>query len=151
MNEFIVKDQASRVSAIEFIANLDLEELGQQRIRIDDKKPDRSLQQNRLMWMWNGVVGKEIGTSADYVHGLSKREILLPYLLGLDKHSEEALFNKAVIEALTKESHKIKAAYSMIRTSKLSVQEMKEYLDLYQLYWSVNGQIVLPNPENLMQ
>lgn len=149
MTEFILKTNEQRVSAIEELANLELAEHNWV-VTIEDKKRDRSLEQNKLLWLWNGIVGKEQGVSANYVHGLSKREVLLPYLMTVPRHAEEAIFVKAVIDSLTAESHKIKASYDMVKSSKLNTSEMSDYLNMYRIYWAMNLQIDLPDGDDLI-
>ena len=87
----------------------------------------RSGAQNKLLWMWNKIIGDEIGHSKDDMH-----DKLVRKLLGtVDSTDLDGNITSRAIE-----------------TKKLKVAEMKDYLEEVDRFVAEFG-IILPRPEDL--
>ncbi len=87
----------------------------------------RSGAQNKLLWMWNKIIGDEIGHIKEDMH-----DMLVRKLLGEVEYKD---FNGNI---------KTRA----IETKKLKVGEMKDYLEALDMF-SAEWGIILPRPEDL--
>ena len=96
-------------------------------ISIKADKMTRSQKQNKLYWMWIDTIGQELGYHRDEMHILLKDK-----LLGYD-------------EIETRKGEVVKALKS---TAKLSVDEMKDYLEAVDFFATHYG-IKLMHPEDL--
>lgn len=95
-------------------------------IEIKRHKNRRTLSQNNLMWMWYTTIGNHLGYAPPEIHEILMKMFLAPRVIILD--GEE---------------------YELRSTSKLSTEEMTDYLDnIYR--WAAGEQgIILPLPEEL--
>lgn len=94
---------------------------------IQRKSKHRSVQQNRLLWMWNKIIGDEIGCTADEAHEILK-----------------AMFLKTELV-----NEKTGVVYIYIRsTTELSTIEMMDYMMSIQKFANEDLQIVLPEPND---
>jgi len=117
---FVLKNEDVKNNCIEQIKALD----GVYRVTVDVYKKDRSHAQNRLMWMWLGIISNETGTTPEDLH-----QILKMRFLGTE-----------VISALGYVFEQPKS------TTKLTAREFTNYLDKIEgLAISLN--IRLPHPE----
>jgi hypothetical protein len=96
------------------------------RIKIEQEKKKRSIDQNSLYWLWVACVSQETGNSTQLLHETFK-EMFLPF---------------QTVNIFCKE----KREYTS--TTELDTAQFKKYLDNIQLFASENG-IMLPNPEDL--
>ena len=62
---FLIKDQSFKARAIEYINKYDIYPA---LIQIDKYKKNRSKAQNRLMWLWLGIIGPVHGNTQDEMH-----------------------------------------------------------------------------------
>ena len=104
--------------------------------------------QNRLMWMWNGQIAKAMGFSANYVHGMCKLDIGLPYMLTDEALHKRAMFVSEVLDHVIERDIKIGVSFDMIRTRDLSVEQFAHYLTLVDTGMAENG-VVLTSPDDL--
>ena len=96
-------------------------------ISIDRDILTRSGAQNKLLWMWNKIIGDEIGHNKDDMH-----DKLVRKLLGtVDSTDLDGNITSRAIE-----------------TKKLKVAEMKDYLEEVDRFVAEFG-IILPRPEDL--
>lgn len=133
--ELVIRNEFDQRSLISFIAHLDLSE--PKKVVVEDSKTNRTVAQNRLLWLWNGEFQRYMSdhygqvASADEWH-----EILVEKLCPME-----------VTEAKlpTGETFKVGRA----RTSKFKTQEMTEYLEKVDFYCSSIG-LLLSHPSDLM-
>jgi len=111
-------------------------------LTLEEYDPDRNLSQNGLMWIRNRRVSKETGKGINYVHAISKRDVLLPYMLGVERHHARAKMISDDIKG-NAENLSLLKVFDLVRSSDLSVAEFAEYMDMYQMYWGLNAGIVL--------
>lgn len=97
----------------------------EKRVKIEQAKEKRSIDQNSLMWLWIACISQETGNSTAMLHTEFK-EMFLPFKTVI-------LFGKE------------KREYTS--TTELDTLQFKKYLDSIQLFASENG-ITLPNPED---
>ena len=96
-------------------------------ISIDRDILTRSGAQNKLLWMWNKIIGDEIGHNKDDMH-----DKLVRKLLGEVEYTD---FDGNITTRA-------------IETKTLKVAEMKDYLEEVDRFVGEYG-IVLPRPEDL--
>ena len=96
-------------------------------ISIDRDILTRSGAQNKLLWMWNKIIGDEIGHNKDDMH-----DKLVRKLLGTVEYTD---FDGNITTRA-------------IETKTLKVAEMKDYLEEVDRFVGEYG-IVLPRPEDL--
>lgn len=98
--------------------------------------------QNKLLWHWNKEVEQQKSIRAKFVHGQSKKDILLPLMkswggnfLARANHIDD------ILESIPVYEHKVSICYDMVRTRSphLSVKRFAEYLNQYSEHWSANG------------
>lgn len=117
-------------------------------LELSPQDETRRAKQNRLMWDWNGQLGKAMGVSPDYAHGLCKLEILLPYMLTEKNLHKRAAFVQEVLRHVILYKHKIMVAYDMVRSKDLSVKNFAAYLTAVDRHYASQG-IVLISPDDL--
>ncbi len=119
---FVLKNDDIKKNCINHIQSLD----GVYRVTIKKYKKDRSYAQNRLMWMWLGIISNDTGESPENLHEIFKLKFL-----GTEK-----------IQSL---GYNIEIPKS---TTRLTTQEFTDYLDKIEaLAMSIN--IRLPHPQDL--
>ena len=96
-------------------------------ISIDRDILTRSGAQNKLLWMWNKIIGDEIGHNKDDMHDKLVRKLL------------------GTVESTDFDGNITNRA---IETKTLKVAEMKDYLEEVDRFVGEYG-IVLPRPEDL--
>jgi len=115
-------------------------------VRVEQAQDTRSAKQNRLMWLWHGVVGKETGEASGEVHDRIKEVIVLPIMLSYPDRYEHA----AQIEQLLAVRPTAKALLvRLISTTDLTVKHMAEFLTAYERYASSMMGMVFPRPEDI--
>jgi len=104
--------------------------------------------QNRLMWLWNGQIGNELGHSPDYVHGETKLIVGVPMWLANEKLYKRTAFVCEVLSRVVEYRHKVAVAYDMLRTKNLSVKLFAEYLNAVDMHYAEKG-LALLSPDEL--
>jgi len=99
---------------------------GKYRLKIEKDVQKRSLDQNRLLWLWLTCIERETGTENSIVH---------------DYYCAKFLRNTAIINGRVKEV--------VSGTSKLNTAQFKDLLDKVQADVASEFGIRLPNPEDL--
>jgi len=97
--------------------------------RLVAEKDTRSLQQNALLWVWNTIVGNDLGWEPEEVHEFTKSKVHLVHKTWTDKITGEI-----VDEAFPGDTHT------------LAKDAMSEYMEKFQRFWAEQG-IVLPSSE----
>lgn len=92
-------------------------------VKLDRTK--RTIDQNRLYWLWMACLSEETGMSKDELHAIFAGLFL----------SEERLFNGETVRVIRS-------------TSSLDTAQFKDYLDEIQRYCATELAIALPNPED---
>lgn len=129
IQSFIIRegDEDRRNRAVEFLRML---KLGRDmQVEIREYRRDRSLAQNRLMWMWHTIIGKELGYDPEEIHDMVKVRVL-----GVERKSVQSDHGE-MVELIVPKS-----------TAKLKVAEMTKFLEAVELLASSLG-IVLPHPD----
>jgi len=96
-------------------------------VDLSEKKPKRTLDQNRLMWLFLACISNETGNNKDFLHEFFKQKFL-------------GMKNIAVLDS------NIQIAVS---TTKLNTAEMTNYLNRIQEFANTELGILLPNPDDL--
>ena len=89
-------------------------------------KETRSMAQNRLLWMWNGQIGDELGLGAQEAHCYCKLTYGVPILCAAsDKFAEMW----ARVSKATSHEDQLRLIEAVDVTSAFNVKQAKEYLD----------------------
>ncbi len=125
MSTYTIRSAKDRDRASVAVGLLNLEGERAWDVTIEKHVEQRTLSQNRLMRMWNKVIGDERGYTQDEIHELLMPLFLVPKIV------------------------KIGSVERLVYTTKgLSIGEMSEYLDhIYR--WAAGEGIILPLPEEL--
>ena len=97
-------------------------------VDISVKKDKRSLDQNRLYWLWIGCLESETGNDKDILHH-ELRMMFLP--------RKQGNINGRTVEMPTS-------------TTALNTSQMKQYLDKVQVFAASELGIHLPDPDDLI-
>lgn len=124
MAKFRVNEHVGNHKCIDFICNLDLNQ--RWLVTVEKEKNNRSLAQNRMYWQWNGIMGNEIGCTADDWHQEMMRMFLPSKFYTISGKTEERAKS----------------------TKKLTVKEFTEYLEHIDRHCASFHGAVLPHPED---
>lgn len=124
MPKQIIKDTDGLKRFLHIISNLNLDKVWQ--LEWKEYVKSRSAEQNSLMWMWNAIMGGEIGCTKDDAHEYIMRELLVPKI-------------KEV-------KGKIIETYS---TKGMNVKEMTNYLNMYHTWAGADMGVNLPLPSDM--
>lgn len=127
MATFKTSDRPSLTRIIEFICNLDLSVVWE--VTIKRYVKNRTLQQNRLMWKWHGIMGNEIGCTADDWHQEMMNMFLPPKFYTIDDIAKERAKS----------------------TKKLTVKEFTEYLEHIDRHCASFHGVMLPRLEDMQR
>jgi len=106
-------------------------------------KEDRSLKQNRLMWMWNGEFGASYGITKEESHAQFKWRFCRPILIRDDDDGTlKALFDRADSPELARRF------IDLISTRDMSMSQLAEALTEYDRWCGYNG-IILTHPDDI--
>jgi hypothetical protein len=118
-----LQTELDREMVIGQIKRLDIKKL--YTVEILEKKFNRSISQNSLMWLWLTCIEFETGNDRNELHDIFKKKWLIPKVAHL--YGEK-------IERYT--------------TTDLNTTEFKHYLDKIQIFASSELGIKLPDPED---
>lgn len=99
---------------------------GSYEVVVSKRADKRSVNQNRLMWLWFACIANEIGTTRDDIYD---------YYVGK--------FLRSIGEVRGEQFYKV------LRTSKLTTEQFKEFLDQVQAHAASFFGITLPTPDDL--
>jgi len=147
--KIILRTEADRKRSFEVLRNLPLEPVME--LRVVAHKKNRSASQHRLMWLWNTIIGAELGESKEEVHERNKRRFLVPI------YERDDPDYAGMIEAVREvHRHGMKAqAETMAKqvtvltsTTKATVDQMTEFLNEIERVAASLG-IMLPRPDDV--
>lgn len=99
---------------------------GTMKLEIKKNASKRTDAQNKLYWFWLGIIGDDTGYRPDEIHKLMKMQFLEPITY--------RIMDKDVIDYPS--------------TTKLTVREFTEYLNMIEL-WASDLGMVMPHPEDI--
>jgi len=145
---FIIQSKASIKPVVDFLNSqpdtLDLE------VAIYERKQDRTVLQNSLMWLWITIIANELGLTKEDAHEDLKRRLLVPI------YERDDLGFADMINAVRKVhtlGHKVEAdklAKQIIKltsTTSATTKQFTEYLNEMERDMAGKG-IILPHPED---
>jgi hypothetical protein len=122
-----------------------------QEVEIREFKANRSVAQHRLLWVWNTVMGAELGESKEEIHERNKERFLVPIYERDDLEFAEMIEAvREVYRAGMKDRAQMlfKRIVKLTSTTTANVKQMTEYLDEIEKD-ARNLNIQLPHPEDL--
>ena len=119
----MIFEKNQKIEAIKFIDNLFAQD---KRVTIVITKEKRTLDQNRLYWLWLSCIAKETGNDKDDLHEYFIYKYLNPELI--------QVFEKMI--------------YKRLSTTQLDTKQFTEYLNKIQIFANTELAIELPNPED---
>ena len=119
----MIFDKNRKIEAIKFIDNLFAQD---KRVTIVITKEKRTLDQNKLYWLWLSCIAKETGNDKDDLHEYFIYKYLNPELV--------QVFEKMI--------------YKRLSTSTLDTKQFTGYLNKIQIFANTELAIELPNPED---
>ena len=119
-----IKTEFDRDRVLGYIKRLDLSK--PYTVEIVQRKAVRTIDQNRLYWLWLTCIESETGNGRDDLHDYFKRKYILPH--------ETEIFGERQLKYTT--------------TDKDTAQ-FKEYLDKIQIFAATELAIKLPDPDDL--
>ena len=120
----MIFDKFHKIEAVEFVFSLFAQD---KRVTIVITKEKRTLDQNKLYWLWLSCIAKETGNDKDDLHEYFIYKYLNPELV--------QVFEKMI--------------YKRLSTSTLDTKQFTKYLNKIQVFANTELAIELPNPEDL--
>lgn len=125
--DFTIKSESDKLAVISYVSRLPVGKEYEVSIDILDGRPKRTSSQNKLLWMWYGVIAKETGNDVETLH-----KVFCSKFLGLD-----------IVDVMGQKIAKPKSS------SKLKTDEMKVFLDQIEAFAYSELNIVLPHPDEI--
>ena len=122
-------------------------------VLIRPHKKERSVAQNSILWLWNTILGAELGESKEEIHERNKERFLVPI------YERDDLDYAAMIEAVRNVYRQglqqdalflRKRIVALTSTTKATTAQMAEFLTEIERDAHRLG-IILPRPEDLYQ
>ncbi|MCV4287891.1 recombination protein NinB [Pseudomonas capsici] len=136
MTDLMLRNESDRARLIGYLAGLDLAK--PRKIAITEVRNKRSDAQNRLLWMWNGLIQAHLRDSFGQCASAEEwHEILVAKLWPAEVHPVEL-------------PDGTKYRVGRAKTRKFSIQDMTAYLGLVDAYCAEHLQLLLPHPDDLM-
>ena len=120
----MIFDEKHKKEAIKYIDSIFAQD---KRVTIVITKEKRTLDQNRLYWLWLTCIAENTGNDKDNLHEFFILKYLQPELI--------QVFEKLI--------------YKRLSTTLLDTRRFTEYLNKIQLFANTELSIELPNPEDL--
>lgn len=111
-------------------------------------KASRSDQQNALYWMWNTVIGEELGYTKEEVHNLNRERFGIEILARISERWEKRLKKIETVKESMLRYSEIQDAAKDIHTPRFDISMMREYLNRID-QWAMSMSISLPVPKYL--
>ncbi|MDT8419373.1 MAG: hypothetical protein RQ754_02990 [Desulfuromonadales bacterium] len=145
----VLRTEQDRNRLREIVGGLSLD--SPKEVEIKEHKANRSVSQHRLMWVWNTVLGAELGESKEEIHERNKERFLVPIYERDDPEFAEMI--EAVREVYRagmqeKAQMLFRRIVKLTSTTTANVKQMTEYLDEIEKD-AMNLNIYLPHPEDL--
>ena len=146
--KLIIRNDHIKETAKRFIDSLPFDPLHE--LNITEHKKDRTLAQNRLMWLWYTVIAGDSGELKKDVHYNSKKQFLVPIFERDDQ--EYAAMIQSVRDVhksgMVKEAkHLSDQIVKLTSTRRADVKQMTEYLNEIEIDSNYKG-IPLPQPDD---
>lgn len=136
MTDLMLRNETDRARLLGYIAGLDLAKA--RRLTIVEVRNKRSDAQNRLLWMWNGLIQEHLRDSYGQAASSEEwHEILVVKLWPAEVHP---------VELPDGTRYRVGRA----KTRKFNTHQMTQYLELLDAYCAEHLQLLLPHPEDLM-
>ena len=119
----MIFDKFHKIEAVEFVFSLFAQD---KRVTIVITKEKRTLDQNKLYWLWLSCIAKETGNDKADLHEYFIYKYLNPELV--------QVFEKMI--------------YKRLSTSTLDTKQFTGYLNKIQVFANTELAIELPNPED---
>jgi len=120
----MIFDEKHKKEAIKYIDSIFAQD---KRVTVVITKEKRTLDQNRLYWLWLTCIAENTGNDKDNLHEFFILKYLQPELI--------QVFEKLI--------------YKRLSTTLLDTRRFTEYLNKIQLFANTELAIELPNPEDL--
>lgn len=138
-------DDNFRARAIKIIEGLPLQPVFE--VIVKEYKVNRTLEQNALLWKWQGYIGEDLGYTKDEVHLEMKRKYLLGIMLAHKNDYPQVAAAWAKLTAAITEQDVNDQLSGILSTTSLKVKHMSEYLKSVYLD-AQNLNIILPDPRD---
>ena len=136
MADFVLQNDFDKTRLAQFISGLNLSK--PRKVSIVEIRSKRSDAQNRLMWMWNGLIQAHLRESFGQIASSEEiHEVMVSKLWPAEIHS---------LELPDGTSYKVGRA----KTRKFTQNEMTTYLELLDGYCAEHLQLLLPHPSDLI-
>jgi len=136
MADLMLRTEQDRARLIGYLTGLDLAK--PRRLTIVEVRNKRSDAQNRLLWMWNGLIQEHLRDSYGQAASSEEwHEIFVAKLWPAEVHP---------VELPDGTRYRVGRA----KTRKFNTQQMTQYLELLDAYCAESLQLLLPHPEDLM-
>jgi len=136
MTDLMLRNESDRTRLIGYLTALDLTK--PRKLTIVEVRSKRSDAQNKMLWMWNGLIQTHLRESFGQLASSEEiHEIMVSKLWPAEVHQ---------VELPDGSSYKVGRA----KTRKFSIQQMTEYLELLDSYCAEYLQLLLPHPSDLM-
>lgn len=136
MTDFVIRSESDRDRFVAFVRGMDLAK--PHKASIQSIRSSRSDAQNRLLWMWNGLIQEHMrDTHGQIAKSDEWHEILVAKLWPAEVHR---------VELPSGESYRVGRA----KTRKFTIVQMTTYLELLDAYCAEYLGLLLPHPEDLM-
>ena len=145
MQRFIIHTKENRAQAVRAVQEIRAEPLTV--VEIKSYKSDRSLAQNRLLYLWLNELSKKSGNTVTWERGYYKHKFGVDILAETNDHIQplvSALESEYKYEKLIE----ILGSDLVAVTSQMNTRQMAEYLNHIELD-SRTRSIALPYPEDL--
>jgi hypothetical protein len=137
MADLMLRSESDRARLLGFIAGLDLAK--PRKVAITEVRSKRSDAQNRLLWLWNGVIQAHLRETFGQVASAEEwHEILV-----------SRLWPAEVRPVALPDGTRYRVGRA--KTRSFTQPQMTTYLELLDAYCAEHLQLLLPHPDDLMQ
>lgn len=136
MTDLMLRNESDRTRLIGYLTALDLAK--PRKLTIVEIRSKRSDAQNKLLWMWNGLIQTHLRESFGQLASSEEwHEILVSKLWPAEVHPVQL-------------PDGTKYRVGRAKTRKFTIAEMTQYLELLDAYCAEHLQLLLPHPDDLM-
>lgn len=134
MTDHTIRNDRDRQRIVDYLNGLDLKK--PYKITIAPARANRTIAQNRLLWLWNGIIQMHMAEAFGQLASAEEwHDILVTKLCPAEYH---------VVEL----PDGFKARVGRSRTSKFTVEQKGEYLDKLDAYCADSLGLLLPHPDD---
>lgn len=136
MADLMLRTESDRARLVGYLQGLDLAK--PRKVAIVEIRSKRSDAQNKLLWMWNGLIQAHLRESFGQLASSEEwHEILVAKLWPAEVHP---------VELPDGTRYKVGRA----KTRSFTIPQMTAYLELLDAYCAEHLQLLLPHPDDLM-